>query len=52
MMKPYKGYTATVTVDDELRVFHGEMLGITDVVTFQAANYDELETAFHESVDE
>jgi len=52
MMKPYKGYAAKVTVDDELRVFHGEVLGITDVVTFQAANYDELETAFHDSVDD
>jgi len=52
MMKPYKGYSAKVTVDDELKVFHGEVLGITDVVTFQATTYDNLVAAFHESVDD
>jgi predicted HicB family RNase H-like nuclease len=52
MMKPYKGYAAKVTVDEDLRVFHGEVLGIADVVTFQAASFDDLAAAFHESVDD
>lgn len=31
----YKGYTAKVEFDDEAEIFHGEVLGIKDVVTFQ-----------------
>lgn len=51
-MKPYKGYTATVSFDEDALLFHGEVLGIRDVVTFQARNAEELRSAFHESVDD
>jgi len=51
-MKPYKGYSATVSFDEDALLFHGEILGIRDVVTFQAQTAEELLRAFHESVDE
>lgn len=51
-MKPYKGYSATVSFDEEALLFHGEVLGIRDVVTFQARTAEELPKAFHESVDD
>ena len=36
----------------EANILHGEVLGIRDVVTFQARSVDEVERAFHESVDD
>lgn len=51
-MKPYKGYTGTVTFDDEALVFHGEVAGLRDVITFQAQSAEELVQAFHDSVDD
>lgn len=51
MMK-YKGYIAHVKYDDEAKIFHGEVLGIKDVVTFQGTTVDEIEAAFKGSVDD
>ena len=42
MMK-YKGYTGHVEYDDEAKIFHGEVLGIKDVVTFQGTTVDEID---------
>lgn len=49
MMK-YKGYVARIEFDEEDRVFVGRLAGIDDIVSFHGTNVDELETAFHESV--
>lgn len=51
MMK-YKGYTGHVEYDDEAKIFHGEVLGIKDVVTFQGTTVDEIDQAFKDSVDD
>lgn len=51
MMK-YKGYTASIEFDDEAKLFHGEVAGLNDVITFQANNADDLIAAFHDSVDD
>lgn len=51
-MKPYKGYSATVSFDEDALLFHGDVLGIRDVVTFQARTAEDLPKAFHESVDD
>lgn len=51
MMK-YKGYTGHVEYDDEAKIFHGEVLGIKDVVTFQGTTVDEINQAFKDSVDD
>ncbi len=51
-MNPYKGYRATVSFDEDALVFHGEVLGIRDVITFQARTAEDLLKAFHESVDD
>ena len=48
----YKGYEAVVSFDDEDEVFHGEVIDIRDVITFQGTNVDELKKAFMESVDD
>ena len=51
-MMEYKGYGGHVAFDDERGVFHGEVLGLRDVVTFQGKSVAELRKAFRESVDD
>jgi predicted HicB family RNase H-like nuclease len=51
-MMTYKGYSAKVEFDDEAMIFHGEVIGIRDVVTFQGRSADDLKEAFHASVDD
>src|SRR4030042_3586677 len=51
-MLKYKGYTGHVEYDDEARIFHGEVLDLKDVITFQGKNVEELERAFRQSIDD
>ncbi len=51
-MMSYKGYTGHVEFDDEAGIFHGEVLDLRDMVTFQGKSVDELEQAFKDSVDD
>ena len=46
----YKGYVAKVEFDDEDDVFHGEVINLRDVITFQGQSVGELRQAFQESV--
>lgn len=51
MMK-YKNYFGEVKYDDEAKIFHGEVVGLRDIITFQGTSVDELEQEFHDSVDD
>jgi predicted HicB family RNase H-like nuclease len=51
-MMTYKDYHGTVTYDDEAEIFHGEVMDLRDVVTFQGRSVEELKIAFRESVDD
>ena len=51
-MMTYKGYFGKVEFDDEAMLFHGEIIGIRDVVTFQGKTVDEIQKAFHDSVED
>jgi len=48
----YKGYFAKVEFDDEASIFHGEVINLRDVITFQGQAVDELRQAFRASVDD
>ena len=48
----YKGYQAKIGFSDDDRVFHGRILGIDDVITFEGTNVDELEQDFRAAVDD
>lgn len=50
MMK-YQGYAALIEYDEIDRIFVGHLAGIKDIVGFHGSTVDELENAFHESVD-
>ncbi len=47
----YRGYTARIEYDEEDRIFVGHLAGIKDIVGFHGSTVDELDRAFHESVD-
>jgi predicted HicB family RNase H-like nuclease len=51
MMK-YKNYYGKVDYDDEAKIFHGELVGIRAVITFQGTTVEELEEAFKDSIDD
>jgi len=51
-MMEYKGYVGQVEFDDEANLFHGEVINLRDVVTFQGSTVEELREAFQESVDD
>lgn len=47
----YKGYSGVIEFDEDARLFHGEVIGLRDVITFQGTSVEELEKAMAESVD-
>ena len=51
-MMEYKGYTARVEFDDEAAIFHGEILNLRDVITFEGTTVEELRQAFKDSIDD
>ena len=51
-MLHHNGYTGHVEFDGEAGLFHGEVLGLRDVVTFQGTSVADLEAAFRASVDD
>lgn len=48
----YKGYVGEVTFDDGAKIYHGEVLGLRTIITFQGDTTKEAEQAFKDSVDD
>jgi predicted HicB family RNase H-like nuclease len=51
-MLSYKGYSGTVKFDADEEIFHGEVSGLRDVVTFQGYSVREIKQAFRDSIDD
>jgi len=51
-MIEYKGYVGKVEFDDEAAIFHGEVIGTRDVITFEGESVAELRQAFQASIDD
>ena len=51
-MLSYKGYSGTVRFDPDEDIFHGEVSGLRDVVTFQGHSVREIKRAFRDSIDD
>jgi predicted HicB family RNase H-like nuclease len=51
-MLEYKGYMGKVDFDDEANIFHGEVINVRDVITFQGESVQEIRQAFQASVDD
>ena len=48
----YKGYTTKPEYSAEDHIFYGTILGISDLVDFQAEKPEDLEDEFHKAVDD
>ena len=48
----YKGYQAIVSFDEEAEIFHGEVVDLRDVITFQGKSVRELKKALADSVED
>ncbi len=46
----FRGYTGSLVFSNDDQVFHGKVLGISDLVTFEGRSIDELKGAFEEAV--
>lgn len=51
-MMEYKGYLGQVEFDDQAEIFHGEVINLKDVITFQGTSVKELRKAFEESIND
>jgi predicted HicB family RNase H-like nuclease len=51
-MMTYKGYEAAVEYDEDAEIFHGEVINLRDVITFQGRSVSELKKAFAGSVED
>jgi len=51
-MMEHKGYIGTVEFDTEAGIFHGEVINVRDVITFEGSSVEELNQAFKDSVDD
>jgi len=51
-MLSYKSYVGRVEFDDEADLFHGEIIGIRDVITFQGQSVAEIRIAMEESIED
>lgn len=51
-MMEYKGYFAKVEYDDDAEIFHGEVINLRDVVTFEGETVKEIKKAFQDSIDD
>ncbi|OOQ58170.1 type II toxin-antitoxin system HicB family antitoxin [Mucilaginibacter pedocola] len=48
----YKNYYASVQFSAEDEVFHGKILGVSDLITFEGESVKELKAAFEEAVED
>jgi len=51
-MMEHKGYIGKVEFDSEAGIFHGEVINVRDVITFEGSSVEELNQAFKDSVDD
>jgi predicted HicB family RNase H-like nuclease len=48
----YQGYVAKVDFDEEADIFHGEIINMRDVITFEGKSVSQLRKAMRESVED
>jgi predicted HicB family RNase H-like nuclease len=48
----YRGYEAVARFDGDAGIFHGEVINIRDMITFQGASVEDMKKAFEESVED
>lgn len=51
-MLSHKGYIGKVEFDEDADIFHGRVINVPAVITFQGTSVNELKTAFIDSVND
>lgn len=51
-MLTYKEYRGIAEFDDGAMIFHGEVIGTRDIITFQGRTVGQLTKSFRESIDD
>ncbi len=51
-MMSYRGYNGYFEYDEKADIFHGQVIGIRDVITFQGRSIDDLKVALKDSIDD
>lgn len=51
-MMSYRGYKGYFEYDEKADIFHGQVIGIRDVITFQGRSIDGLKVALKDSIDD
>lgn len=51
MTMTYRGYSGSVEYDAHDRIFHGRVVGITDIVSFEGTSVEALEADFRAGID-
>lgn len=52
LLSEYMGFKATFKFDSSGNVYHGEVVGIRDVIFFEAESLEQLEREFRTSIDD
>lgn len=50
-MLKYSGYVGSVEYDERDKIWHGRVLGVSDVISYEGATIDDLEEDFMDAVD-
>lgn len=48
----YKDYQGKFECDEHADIFHGEVMDISDIITFQGRSIDELKSALADSIED
>lgn len=48
----YKGFSGTIEVSPEENLIHGKIIGINDLVTYEALSVEGIKAAFEEAVED
>ena len=48
----YQGYRGTIVHEPDDKIYHGRIVGISDIITFEGATTEELEKDFQEAVED
>ncbi len=51
-MMSYRGYKGYFEYDEKADIFHGQVIGIRDVITFQGRSIDDLKVSLKDSIDD
>ena len=47
----YRGYIGSTNYNEKIDMFHGRILGLLDIISYEGETFDEMRNNFHKAVD-